>query len=227
MLKQSPIIECFAHDKFQFAGVNGMRIATLSNISSYSDGPTGDYVADLSAIPKRLVVGVEAPVWLAQQGIEAPSGLLEYNLIEDGTTVVKLHHQQYLLISGISIMARLPLGSVFDLDEGRHGNVMVLDYECAEIAIGGPHLAELLAEFCPMDFAAAPEGVWIATLMAHCEVSLQLDRTGKPDCRVLCSPAEAQFLFGTVKDVIDQHDGSVLGFNDYVTIIVNGGVSQP
>ncbi len=228
MLKQSPIIDCFAHAQFQFAGVNGMRIATLSNVAinkeSNNDQSVGDYLADLSAVPKRLVVGLEAPVWLAQHGMDAPSGLLQYRQIEDGTTIVRFHHQQYLLISGISAMAGLPLGSVFDLDEGRHGNVLVLDYECAEFAVGGPHLAALLAELCPMDFAAAPEGVWIMTRMAHCEVSLRFSRIGDGECRVMCSPAEGRFLFGIIKEVVNQHAGTVLGFHDYVTIV--GGVSS-
>lgn len=228
MLKQSPIIDCFAHAQFQFAGVNGMRIATLSNAvinkESNNDQSVGDYLADLSAVPKRLVVGLEAPVWLAQHGMDAPSGLLQYRQIEDGTTIVRFHHQQYLLISGISVMAGLPLGSVFDLDEGRHGNVLVLDYECAEFAVGGPHLAALLAELCPMDFTAAPEGVWIMTRMAHCEVSLRFSRTGDGECRVMCSPAEGRFLFGIIKEVVNQHAGTVFGFHDYVTIV--GGVSS-
>jgi|GEM_PF-941086 len=228
MLKQSPIIDCFAHAQFQFAGVNGMRIATRSNVAnnkeSNNDQSVGDYLADLSAVPKRLVVGVEAPVWLAQRGMDAPSGLLQYRQIEDGTTIVRFHHQQYLLISGISIMAGLPLGSVFDLDEGRHGNVLVLDYECAEFAVGGPHLAALLAELCPMDFTAAPEGVWIMTRMAHCEVSLRFSRIGDAECRVMCSPAEGRFLFGIIKEVVNQHAGTVFGFHDYVTIV--GGVSS-
>lgn len=237
MLKQSPIIDCFATAEFQFAAVNGMRIATLSNNHDNHHRPVGDYVADLSASPKRLVVGVEARTWLAQHGIDAPSGLLEYRIIEGRSTVVRFHHQQYLLISGISVMAGSAFASVFDLDEGRHGNVLVLDYECAEFAVGGPHLAVLLAELCAMDFAAAPEGIWIATRMAHCEVSLQLGRAGDAAvgadsvreryvCRVICSPAEGQFLFGIIKDVIDQHAGSVLGFNDYVTNVANGGVLE-
>ncbi len=228
MLKQSPIIECFAHAEFQFAGVNGMRIATLSNAGinkeNNDDQSVGDYIADLSAIPKRLVVGVEAPQWLSEFGIDAPSGLLEYRQIEDGTTVVRLHHQQYLLISGTSIMTGLPLGSsIFDLDEGRHGNVLVLDYECAEFAIGGPHVGALLAELCPMDLASAPDGVWLVTRMAHCEVSLQLGGGNDAACRVICSPAEGQFLFGIIEEVINEHDGSMFGFHDYLTIVENGG----
>ncbi len=195
-----------------------MRIAAHRN-----DGPLGgDYVADLSANPKRLVVGVEAPKWLAEYGIDVPSRLLEYRIIEGGATVVRLHYQQYLLIAGIEAP---PLG-MFDLDEGRHGNVLVLDYECAEIAVGGPNLAVLLAELCAMDFAAAPEGIWIATRMAHCEVSLQLGRPGDAGCRVICSPADGRFLFGIIKEVINQHAGAVLGFHDYVTIVVDGGVSR-
>ncbi len=105
MLKQSPILDCFAKADFQFAGVNGMRIATLNNSGikeginkgsdrSARDQLMGDYVADLSAIPKRLVVGVEAPDWLKEFGIDPPMGLLQYRDTEDGTTVVRLHHQQ-------------------------------------------------------------------------------------------------------------------------------------
>ena len=230
MLKQSHILDCFDPAEFEFAAVNGMRIAARRK----NDRPVGDYVADLSAIPKRLVVGAGAPEWLAEYGIDAPSGLLQYRLIEGGATVVRFHHQQYLLIEDMSAS---PPGPVFDLDEGRHGKVLVLDYECADFAIGGPHTTALLAELCAMDFATAPEGIWIATHMAHCEVSLQLGRTGdaavgadsvreSSACRVICSPAEGQFLFGIIKDVINQYAGSVLGFNDYATIVVNGGVSQ-
>ena len=226
MLKQSPILECFAPEEFQFGGVKGMRIATVNNnrIGKGSNRGRLFYVADLSVIPKRLVVGVEAPAWLAEFGIDAPRGLLQYGQNEDGTTVVRLHHQQYLLISGISTLAGLPLATtVFDLEEGRHGNLLVLNYECAEFAIGGPHLTALLAELCPMDLASAPEGVWIATRMAHCEVSLQLGQRSGAQCRVICSPAEGQYLFGIIREVVNQHAGTVCGFHDYLTIVENGG----
>jgi len=191
-----------------------MTIALRAKI----DGIRADYVADLSALRRRLFVGHGAAPWLAARNIPVPSGLLEYNDLEAGAIIVRLHRQQYLLIDGID-------GSHYDeaftLDEGRVDDVLVVAYEAAEIACGGPHIGALMAELCPMGIAAVSDKVWNATRLAHCDVALR-GVEAPAHYRVVCSPADAQFLFGVLREVTLEREGAVLGFDDFRALLNRG-----
>jgi len=182
------------------------------------DGVRIDYVADLSALRRRLFVGRAAPRWLAERNIVVPSGLLEYSELDTGAVIVRLHRHQYLLIDGVD---NSPYNDLFALEPGRHDDVLVVAYEAAEMACGGPHVDELVAELCPMDIVGVEGNTWIATRFAHCELALR--RLELPaHYRVLCSPADARFVFGILREVTLERDGAVLGFDDYRALLNRG-----
>lgn len=177
-----------------------------------------NYVADLSALRRRLFVGDAVPSWLARHDISVPDGLLEYRELDLGAVIVRLHRQQYLLIDGVD---ESPCDELFALEQRRHEDVLVLAYEAAEIACGGPNVDALIAELCPMDIASVDRHSWIATRFAHCELALR--RLEEPaHFRVLCSPADARFVFRILCEVTRERDGAVLGFDDYSALLKRG-----
>ncbi len=213
-MRQSPLLEQYTSTAYDIGEVHGMSIALHANLG----GSAENYVADLSALRRRLFVGHAVPGWLARHDISVPAGLLEYRELEHGAVIVRLHRQQYLLIDAID---KSPCDELFALEQRRHDDVLVLAYEAAEIACGGPHVDALIAELCPMDIASVDRHRWIATRFAHCELALR--RLEDPvHYRVLCSPADARFVFGILCEVTRERDGAVLGFDDYSALLKSG-----
>lgn len=213
-MRESPLLEQCTASVSDVGEVYGMSIALHANL----DGSTENYVADLSALRRQLFVGPAVPGWLARHDISVPNGLLEYRKLDHDAVIVHLHRQQYLLIDAI---AESPYDKLFALEQGRHDDVLVLPYEAAEIACGGPHVDALIAELCPMDIASIDRHNWITTRFAHCELALR--RLEDPvHYRVLCSPADARFVFGILCEVTRERDGAVLGFDDYSALLKRG-----
>lgn len=182
------------------------------------DGVRSDYIADLSALRRRLFVGRAAPEWLAARNITVPTGLLEYRELDNGAVIVRLHRQQYLLIDGVDESS---YDDLLGLEQCRHDDVLVVAYEAAEIACGGPKVDALVAELCPLDISGVERNTWIATRFAHCELALR--RLEEPaHYRVMCSPADARFVFGILREVTLERDGAVLGFDDYRALLNRG-----
>ena len=207
MNKQSPLLSAFDDGEFEIGEINRTNIALRTKHSGTSD----NYLADVSALRKRLFVGRSAPQWLQAHGITVPHKLLQTTELGGGAIAVRLHRQQYLLIDGLDSAA---VGDLFTLVEGRHDDILVLAYEAAELACGGPHVNALLAELCPMDLSTCAPGSWIATRLAHCEVALR--RIDDPaHIRIVCTPADAQFLFSVLSRVTQERDGLIVGFEDY------------
>ena len=207
MSKRSPLFSAFDKTAYEFGEISDMAIALRAKNSPDS----GNYLADLSALRRRLFVGRSVPEWLDGHGVTVPEKLLTCAEIHNGAIAVRLHRQQYLLID--SLDCTLSEG-LFELEEGRHDEVLVLPYEAAEMACGGPHIGALMAELCPIDLSMVDDGTWIATRLAHCEAAIR--RIGNPlHYRIVCSPADAQFLFGVLSQVTRERDGAILGFNDY------------
>lgn len=207
MSKRSPLLSAFHESSYEIGERGEMRIALRARSSRVTD----NFLADISALRRRLFVGRSAPQWLREHDVIVPEKLLSYKQLNGGATVVRLHRQQYLLTDGLEPEV---LEGLFRLEEGRYDNVLVLPYEAAEMACGGPYVTALMAELCPMDLSATKPGSWIATRLAHCEATLRC--VDEPlHYRVVCTPADAQFLFGVLSQVTREHDGTILGFDDY------------
>ena len=145
-MRHSPLLSAYASEAFEIGEVNDMNIA----LRAKSARLPSDYVADLSAIRRRLFVGRPAAYWLAEHDIDVPAGLLKYNELESGAIIVRLHRHQYLLVDSIDGSA---YDNIFSLVEGRQDDILVVAFEAAEIACGGPHAEDLLTELCPMDIS--------------------------------------------------------------------------
>ncbi|HCU91069.1 MAG TPA: hypothetical protein DGR97_14050 [Gammaproteobacteria bacterium] len=211
MARQSPLLPLYSAPDFEIGESNGTRIALRTKKKKEWD----DYVADLSALRRRLFVGPAVPEWLANHNISAPQGLLKYNNLEKGAVIVRLHRQQYLLIDSVEGSS---YDDVFSIEQRRHDGILVIAYEAAEIACGGPHVEDLIAELCPMNVAINEPNSWIATRFAHCELAIR--HLAEPShYRILCSPADARFVFEILFEVTLERDGVALGFNDYRALI--------
>jgi hypothetical protein len=214
-MRHSPLLQLYPPTDFEIGQTHGMRIA----LRAKRDPTRAGYVADLSALRRRLFVGRDVPSFLAEQNISAPTGLMEYRELDGGAVIARVHRHQYLLIDGIASASAHD--DVFALEAQRHGDVLVVDYEAAEIACGGPHVEAIVAELCPMDVAAVKPNSWIATRFAHCELALR--RIEEPShYRVLCTPADARFVFGILSEVTRERDGAVLGFDDFRALLNRG-----
>ena len=91
MARTSPVLHEFDPQRFEIGVIAQMRIARRARDPRHGAA----YLADLSAIGKRLVVGKSAPAWLAALGVQAPRGLLECRAVADDAMVVRLHRDQY------------------------------------------------------------------------------------------------------------------------------------
>lgn len=210
MLRQSPLLSAYAPNAFEIGAVHDMDVA----LRARSTEIRADYVADLSALRRRLFVGPNAAKWLAQHRVDAPTGLLEYRDLGSDAVIVRLHRDQYLLIDALDTS---PFDELFTLPEGRYDDVVIMAYEAAEIGCGGPHLDTTVAELCPMDVDAVADHVWIATRFAHCEVALR--RLHTPHWRIICTPADARHLFAVLRDVTLERGGATIGFEDYRELV--------
>jgi len=212
--RASPVLAHFDQNAFEFGHEQGMRTALRSN----QDSIRTNYIADISAFRRRLFIGGETAVWLAANGVENSLGLLESAELDDGAYLVRLHRDQYLLIDGAQAGVSQRL---FDYDEGRHDDILIMNYDAAEFACGGPYVGDLVAELCPADVASMPAGSWTSTRIAHCEAALR--RLDSPlHYRIVCSNADARFLFGVLGEITLSRDGVMLGTEDYRTWLKRG-----
>lgn len=214
MARQSPLLPLYPSPDFEIGEANGTRIA----LRMKKKKAWYDYVADLSALRRRLFVGHAVPEWLTKHNISVPQGLLKYNSLEKGAVIVRLHRHQYLLIDSVEGSA---YDDVFAIEKRRHDDILVIAYEAAEIACGGPHIEDLIAELCPMNVAISEPNSWIATRFAHCELAIR-HLAEPPHYRILCSPADARFVFEILCEVTLERDGVALGFNDYRALLNPG-----
>jgi hypothetical protein len=211
MTRTSPLLSAYPLSHFEHGVAHNTRIALRSNRGL----PNPNYIADISAIRRRLFVGAKAPGWLKERSIDVSDRLFEYRALDKGALVVRLHRQQYLLIDSCGVSS---YDALFELDEGRRADVLVLDYEAAEIACGGPYVADMLSELCPMEVAAVTGTTWIATRLAHCEVAIRRQQNPM-HIRINCAPADARFLFGILSTIALERDGAVIGYDDFRALL--------
>ena len=213
--QSSPVIAAFEPGAYDIGIESGMRTALRAK---HARGKT-NVLADLSALRRRLFVGRSVASWLSANGLDCAPALLDVAELEGGAALARIHRDQYLLIDGF---AAGPAASLFELDEGRHGDVLVLPYEIAEFACGGPDVDALMAELCPAQFDRAPATLWNATRLGHCDVVLR--RSEHPlHYRISCSVADARFLFGVLGEITRSRDGAVIGLEDYREWLARAG----
>lgn len=205
--RRSPVLSEFDPGGFEIGIRSGMRCA----LATKQDSIHTNFLADISALRRRLFVGVAASDLLARNGIDITLGLLDVAVLDHGARLARIHRDQYLLIDGPDGNA---VEALFELDPGRHDDVLVLPYDAAEFVCGGPDAGSIIAELCPADLGSASASLWNATRLAHCEAIVH-ELEEPPHYRIGCSYADAGFLFGVLREIIVSADGVLMGLNDY------------
>ena len=215
---RSPVLQAFDGGRFEMGAVNGMQIALAQGEAVTAAG----FIADLSAVHKRLFVGAGARRFLEAHDIEAPADLLRWWPLGEDGAVVYLHHHRFLVVAPSGTTRPGPL---FAIAPGSQDDTLVLHHEAADFALGGEAADAIVRELCPMNLAASSDGVWIATQLAHCNVAVRRMTTDAVTYRLMCAPADAAFLFGVLVEVVQENGGTIAGFNDYLELL-EGGASR-
>jgi len=208
---ESPLLGEFGTDEFSIAVFHGMRVAGRRRQSFESES----FIADLSAVPRRVVAGRGAASWLATQGIVCPSRLLGSAPLGKDGLIVQLHIDQYLLVDQ-TVGGAAP--ALFECPIGRASDDrLVVAFDTADIALGGPARADILAELCAVELDYASDD-WSSVRLAHCEVALWHRVVPAPHTRVLCTAADARYLFGVLRECMQALQGDVIGFDDFLRL---------
>ena len=104
-------------------------------------------------------------------------------------------------------------------DDSATDGVLLLPYECAEFALLGADLDPLFNELSACNPALLQADRWLATRFAHAEVGLRLITVPQPHLRVVCSPADARFLFELLSTLVAEHGGLTTTLDAYIRLI--------
>ncbi len=212
-MSASPLLPCFAPDAFRFGEVASMTVALTRVETAAAVG----YLADLSPLRKKLIVGRGCDSWLSSNAL--PNPRLMQRLTAEGCWVARIGAQQVLAGGDINAAAANRLA----LDAATLP-CMVQNYDAAEIAFGGVSAAPLLAELCALDLTQFAADAWIPTLFAGVEVGLYREPAGSR-YRVVCAPADGPYLFTTLAELTREFGGAVVGFAEYSNPALTGGAS--
>lgn len=206
------MVSLFDETQFKFGVMYDTWIALATRSAINKIG----LLADVSAVPKRMIVGPGARELLATFGIRAPEKLMRWMALGEDGAVVPLRRDRLLVVSPTRSDET---NEIFQKITGRSENTLVLQHEAADFALGGSATDSLVGELCSMDISCLADDVWIATRLANCEVMLRRLTKGCVNYRLMCSPADAGFLFNVLIDVTKECGGSVVGFNDYLGML--------
>ncbi len=199
---KSPVLELYDDGVTALSVCHGMHIA--SGGAALADGL--DALVDVSALPRHLIVGAGAPAWLRSHAWQPPSTLFECHQQSDGHTLVRLHDAQYLLLAAVDA-ASDPLADVAAME--LPADVLILPYECAEFAVLGPARFDTLLELSRLDPAVLAPGHWCATQLAHADVGMRVIDQPQSHWRIVCSPADARYLFSTLRELLRERGGLI------------------
>ena len=204
----SPLLAEFDSADATLGVVHGMRIVERI-AQTYA---TENFLADLSAVPRRLVFGRGAATWLVTAGLTPPAQEQGWQVVAGEALIARPHPGQYLVIDA-------PRGgvvpAVFAAAANAAPDVQVSDWQQAELALGGPACAAILAELCALELPMGNEH-WCLTRLAHCEVALWLRTAPTVHVRIQCTPADARYLCGVLQACLREEQGSLLGYADFL-----------
>jgi hypothetical protein len=209
--RHSPVLDLYAHPT-ERGEYFDMSVA----VGGQDIDPARLALIDISPVPKRLVAGVGAAGWLMQHCGEVPKDLFDCADAGAGGTVVRLHYTQYLIVGGLDGEC---LRTALTADDSATDGVLLLPYECAEFALLGADLDPLFNELSACNPALLQADRWLATRFAHAEVGLRLITVPQPHLRVVCSPADARFLFELLSTLVAEHGGLTTTLDAYIRLI--------
>lgn len=205
-MRVSPLIGKFDSAEFTFGDAHGMRVALARHQPTAFD----DYLADLSAYPKSLLVGEGAPKLVKSYGLQVPSLCTRYT-DGRGRWVACVGPASYLMSED-----RESITSPRSVAAAAEVEVIVLPHDMVELALGGACVPAILSELSVLDLAQFSANAWIPTVLAGIDVALYRGRSA--EYRVLCAPADGRYLFETLTALMRERGGAVIGINEYETL---------
>ncbi len=190
---------------YRDAGAEIAPVAAMETGTGLAVVPGALYLADLSPLPKMLLVGGTAGAVLAAAGVAVPP-LMQVAVRGSGGYVACRAPRQYIVCADVG--GTLPAGLA--------GAACALPYDSVDFAFGGggeTGIEDLLAEACPIDLAQFNAEGWIPTLLFGVEVALW--RAGPGHYRMLAAPADGEFLGATVLEAVRRRRGALAGLRNY------------
>ena len=206
----SPLLADFDSADARLGVIHGMRIVERTT----PPRATADFLADLSAVPRRLVYGRGAATWLTASGFTPPAQLQGWQVVGGEALIARPHVGQFLVVDAPQGGA---VPAVFATAPQTAAAVRVSDWQQAELALGGPACAAILAELCAMELPIGSEH-WCLTRVAHCEVALWLRTAPCVHVRIQCAPADARYLCGVLQACVRERGGSLIGYADFLDL---------
>ena len=176
----SPLLAEFDSADASLGVVHGMRI--VERIAQTC--ATENFLADLSAVPRRLVCGRGAAAWLTAAGLTPPAQEQGWQVVAGEALIARPHRGQYLVVDAPRRWRRARrLRGRGECRAGRAGE---------RLAAGGtrprrPACAAILAELCALELSLGNE-YWCLTRLAHCEVALWLRTAPTVHVRINARP---------------------------------------
>lgn len=202
---------------YRAAGASIGEVYGMANGLALAGTPGGLYLADLSPLPKWLLVGGMATSTLRDAGIDAPS-LMQARASTRGGYVAARAPRQYLVCAGDDGVPPPALT----------GASCALRYDSVDFALGGGSgehgVDDLLAEACTTNLDAYARGAWVPTLVYGIEVALW--RVAPHDWRLHAAPADGAFLVETLLGALRRRHGALLGYRNYLALPQLGAAQQ-
>lgn len=208
MKATAPLLEAY-----RAAGATVGEIHGTTTGLVLAPGGRGLWLADLSALPKWLLIGPDAPAVLADADLLVPA-LMQAQAGNAGAFVACRAPRQYLVSAGDSA---LPPPSLREAD-------CALRHDCADFVVGGGSggsgIDDLLAEACTADLRPCPPAAFVPTLCFGVEAALM--RHGAQAWRVLAAPADGEFLAAALLAAVRERHGALAGYRDFLGMPPDG-----
>ncbi len=206
MKRLSPAHGLLPRDGFEWGEVRGMP-APLKAVQL-----PHTWLADLSPLLRVLVKGGDAAGWMRAHDLPVSE---EWFVCQDlpqfgpDAFLARTGNAEFLLHDGPSGGLARHLGP---LSEGLDNGTRILVRDDQEIALGGEHAAQLMAEFCSLDLASVGDAL-LYTRVAGVGVWLRVEPG--PVYRMGCEPSYGEYLFETLMHGVHDMQGEVIGFSDF------------
>ncbi|MEO2049879.1 MAG: hypothetical protein ABGX16_25245 [Pirellulales bacterium] len=166
-------------------------------------------LCDVSALPKLGIKGPAAANWLQSQGVTLPEGIYRTRKQSDGSLVVRLSDNEFLLQEGFVSQTIQTLSEL--LGWGQEGIARVERQE-ASFLLAGSRALNVLAQTCAIDFRQAPHDRMVMTRIAgiSCRV-LPTETESKARYQIGVDATYAVSLWESLMTICQELEGRAIG----------------
>ena len=202
MTRRVPLLEAYRAAGAQTGEVYG----TTTGLTLAPTG-RGLWLADLTLLPKWLLVGGSAASAMREAGMAVPALLRVLPGADAGFGACRAPRQYLVSAADATVPPPTLLNAA-----------CALRHDCADFALGGGSgengVAALLAEASPTPREDRAPGALIPTLCFGVEAALW--RCGPDAWRVLAAPADGDFLSAVLLDAVRERHGALTGYRDFL-----------